>query len=101
MKIEDFHHPSAMRLDRHKHGAADLLRAHHPAGEFGNQRGLALAALAAHNGIGFLVQQPLQSQQFAAAADEAGLWWLGQLTQAVFQSRLPIGLRLPGRGGAE
>jgi hypothetical protein len=35
----------AVRLDRHERGAADLVRAHHPAGELGGERGLAFAPL--------------------------------------------------------
>ncbi len=63
----------AVRLDGDERRAADLLRAHHPARELGGQRGLALAALAAHHGVAFVTQQPLEREQFAAAPDEAGL----------------------------
>ena len=41
----------AVGFHRDERGAAHLLRADHPAGELGGERGLAFAALAAHHGV--------------------------------------------------
>ena len=46
----------AVRLDGDERGAADLVRADHPAGELGGERGLAFAALAAHDGVALSVR---------------------------------------------
>ena len=90
-----------MRLDGDERGAADLVRAHHPAGELGGERGLAFAALAAHHGVAFVAQQPLKREQLAAAADEAGLRLRGQLAEARRERGLQVLLRLPRGRGAE
>ncbi len=66
----------AVRLDRDERGAAHLLGADHPAGKLGGQRGLAFTALAAHHGVAFGPQQPLEREQFPAAPDEAGFRFL-------------------------
>ena len=91
----------AVRLDRDEGGAADLVRAHHPAGELGGERGLAFAALAAHHGVALVAQQPLEREQLAAAADEAGLRLRGQLAETGGERGLQVLLRLPRGRGAE
>ena len=84
-----------MRLDGDERGAAYLVRAHHPAGELGRERGLAFAALAAHHGVALVAQQPLKREQLAAAADEAGLRQPWQLAEAGREPGLQVLLRLP------
>ena len=71
------------------------MRANHPAGELGGERGLAFAALAAHHGVAFVAQQPLEREQFATAADEAGLRLRRQVAEARRERGLQVLLRLP------
>ena len=91
-----------MCLDGDERGAMNLVRANHPAGELGGQRGLAFAALAPHHGVAFVAQQPLEREQFATPADEAGLRLRRQFAQARRERGLQVVLRLPrGRGMEE
>ena len=60
----------AVGLDGDERRATDLVRAHHPAGELGSERGLAFAALTAHHSVALVAQQPLEREQLAAASDE-------------------------------
>ena len=85
----------AMRLDGDERRAANLVRADHPAGKLGGERGLALAALAAHHRVTLVAQQPLECEQLAAAADEARSFGSGgSVAEAVSQRGLQVGLGL-------
>src|SRR5262249_5006942 len=76
---------------------AHLLRADHPAREFGGQRRLPLAALSAQHGVtrvAVLPQEALQGEQLAAATDEARLRLRRQCAEARGARLLDIFLRL-------
>ena len=80
----------AVRLDGDERGAVDLLRANHPAGELCGERGLAFAALAAHDGVACISlppQQPLEREQLPAAPDEAGCPVLAAVCRGVLRAR--------------
>ena len=91
----------AVGLDRDKGRATSLVRADHPAGELGGERGLALAALAAHHGVALVAQQPLERQQLAAAANEGRRRLRGQRTETVSERGPHVRLRLRRRRGPE
>ena len=91
----------AVRFDRDEGGAVHLLGAHHPARKLGGQRGLAFAALAAHHGVAFMPQQPLERQQFPAAPDEAGFRRGRQSAETGGERGLEVRHRLLGGCGFE
>ena len=90
-----------MGLDGDKGRATSLVRADHPAGELGGERGLALAALTAHHGVALVAQQPLEREELAAAANEGRRRLRGQRTETVSERGPQVRLRLRRGGGPE
>jgi hypothetical protein len=85
-------------------GAPQLLGADQPAGELGGERRLALAPLAAQQGVAGAAlrpQQSLQDEQLPAAAHEAGLRRRRQVAEPGGEGALECLPRLPGGGGGE
>ena len=72
----------AVLLQADKDRAREAGGAGEPAGQFGGERGLALAAGAAHDRPGLLMQQAFQRQQFPAAALEFVRRFLRQAAEA-------------------
>jgi hypothetical protein len=69
-------------LEAHEGRPLKAFRTDEPAGELGGERGLALAAGAAHHRPRLAVQQALQRQQLAAAALKVMRRRRGQVAQA-------------------